>query len=247
MAENLHRASWGIVVTAWALGSASLNAAFAAGQDAPEPNRWEKDIQAFEKRDAENPTVEGGIVFAGSSSIGMWDLKRWFPGMNALNRGFGGSSFSDLVVFAHRIVLPHKPATVVLYSGDNDIAGGRSPEQVAADFKKVLGIIHKGLPDARVLVVAIKPSIARWGLVGKMRQANRLIEAIAKEDAQLTYIDVDTPMLGPDGKPRAELFLDDGLHLNAEGYRLWTSILMPYLKPAQEDTGDAKPDQAKTN
>ena len=32
-------------------------------------------------------------------------------------------------------------------------------------------------------------------------------------------------MLGPDGQPRPEIFLDDGLHMNAQGYTIWTNLV----------------------
>ena len=38
-------------------------------------------------------------------------------------------------------------------------------------------------------------------------------------------MDIDAPMIGPHGKPRAGLFREDGLHLNEKGYALWTRLL----------------------
>ena len=46
----------------------------------------------------------------------------------------------------------------------------------------------------------------------------------------VAFIDVATPMLDADGRPRAELFLEDGLHMNREGYALWRGIVAPYLR-----------------
>ena len=39
-------------------------------------------------------------------------------------------------------------------------------------------------------------------------------------------------MLGADGQPRKELFREDGLHMNAEGYKVWASALRPVIKEA---------------
>ena len=85
------------------------------------------------------------------------------------------------------------------------------------------------MPSTRILFLAIKPSIARWSLVEQMREANRLIQDRMDTDSCLTYVDVHTPMIGADGLPRPELLVDDGLHLSASGYALWTSILQPHL------------------
>lgn len=195
------------------------------------PKRWEPAIARFEAHDREHPPAPGGVMFLGSSSIRMWDLDKWFPELDAVNRGFGGSQIEDSLFFAERIVMPHKPRAIVFYAGDNDIAAGKSPEKVFADYQTFVARIHKDLPETKIVYVAIKPSIRRWNLVGSMREANRMIEEFSSKEELLEYVDVDSPMIGDDGRPREELFLQDGLHLSDEGYRIWTELVMPHLKP----------------
>ena len=45
------------------------------GQEAgkTEVNKWENDIKAFEQWDAKNSFPKDAVLFAGSSSIRMWD------------------------------------------------------------------------------------------------------------------------------------------------------------------------------
>ena len=193
-------------------------------------NRWEPRIRAFEAQDKKRPPPEEGILFVGSSSIVGWNLKKCFPDLPALNRGFGGSQVADSVHFAGRIVLPYRPRVIVLYAGDNDVAAGKKPQQVLADYRAFVNKVHAALPKTRIVFVAIKPSLRRWHLVDKMREANRLIRAAAEKDPRLVFVDVDGPMTGADGKPRPELFRKDGLHLNAEGYKLWSDLVRPHLK-----------------
>jgi lysophospholipase L1-like esterase len=203
----------------------------AVGQEtAKSPDRFEADIRKFEEQDAQSPTQPGGVLFVGSSSIRLWDLKESFPDLNAVNRGFGGSYLSDVAHFAGRIVIPRKPRLVIVYGGDNDIAAGRTPEQVLEAYCRLVETIHAELPETRIAFISIKPSIARWKLVEKMRQANSAIAAIAVKDPRLAYIDIDAPMLGPDKLPRPELFRDDGLHLNAAGYKVWTDRVRAALE-----------------
>jgi len=195
-----------------------------------QPQRWEKAIQAFEQQDRLHPPPKRGIVFIGSSSIRLWDLKKHFPGLPVVNRGFGGSQIADSTYYAPRILLPLEPRIVVLYAGDNDIAAGKSPEQVFADFEEFAATVHRALPATRIAFIAIKPSLARWHLVEKMRRANALIREAARRSPLIDFVDIDAPMTGPDGKPRAELFRADGLHLNEKGYALWTRLLRPYVE-----------------
>lgn len=194
-----------------------------------EESRWEKDIQKFEERDAKNPPEKGCIVFVGSSSIRMWNLEKSFPGWDVLNRGFGGSMTSDSVEFAERIILKYEPRQVVIYAGDNDIAGNKSPETVFEDTKQLFGLIHEALPETKITYIAIKPSIARWNLVDKMREANAMIASFATKDDRIDYVDIDTPMIGSDGKPESELFIQDGLHMSDEGYKVWNELVLPLL------------------
>lgn len=210
---------------------AVLALASAVGAAEQSENRWEPRIKAFEDRDRTEPPAKGGILFVGSSSIVGWDLAKCFPNLPAINRGFGGSQIADSIHFAARIVLPYEPKVVVFYAGDNDIASGKTPEQVAADYARFVEKIHGALPKARIVFVAIKPSVARWKLAEKMRQANALIREAAEKDPRLVFVDIDTPMIGDDGLPRAELLKADGLHLNDAGYELWSTLVLPHLTP----------------
>lgn len=194
-------------------------------------DRWAGAMAAFAEQDAALPYPRGSVVFVGSSSIRLWDLAKSFPKSNPapLNRGFGGSRVSDSVRYVELLVLQHKPRLVVMYAGDNDIAAGLSPDEVSRDFEEFAGIVLEELPDAQLAYIAIKPSLSRWKLAPKIRQANALIRADCEENQRLTFIDVWSPMLGDDGRPRKELFREDGLHLNDAGYRLWTGLVAPVL------------------
>lgn len=194
--------------------------------------QWEADIHAFEQADSAQKPPAHGILFVGSSSIRLWEsLADDFAGLPVYNRGFGGSELHDVAHFADRIVIPYAPRTVVVYAGDNDLANGRSPEQVAADFRRFTRTVHRALPKARIVFIAVKPSIDRWKIVDKVRRANTLVRRYTRTDRRLAYADIFTPMLGADGKPRPELFREDGLHMTPAGYQLWTSVVRPYLQP----------------
>src|SRR5258708_5206619 len=137
--------------------------------------RWEKTIAAMENRDKAKPPTEGAIFFCGSSSIVKWNLPKYFPGQNVVNRGLRRSVIADSTHFAPRIILPYKPATIVFYAGDNDIGRGNSPETVLADFRAFVKVVHDKLPKTKIVFLSIKPSIARWKSIEKIRKANALI------------------------------------------------------------------------
>jgi lysophospholipase L1-like esterase len=137
----------------------------------------------------------------------------------------------DATRHAPRLVQPLQPRLVVLYSGDNDLANGRTPAQVEADFAAFVKAVRAHDRAVKVAVISIKPSPARAALLPAMRDANARLQRVANTTPGVAFIDVFTPMLGDDGKPRRELFIDDELHLSADGYRLWTKQIAPFLAP----------------
>lgn len=201
---------------------------FVAAQTAHDPSQFEPEIKAFEAADRTNPPPKGAVLFVGSSTIRFWKtLAQDFPDLKVINRGFGGSHLSDSTFFGDRIILPYQPKTIVLYAGDNDLAAGKTPEQVFANYQAFIQKIRAKLPETRVLYLSIKPSPSRWHLKDQIQAANRMISGLKGD--RLTFIDTYSVML-KDGQPRAELFQKDNLHMNAEGYKLWTSLIKPYLK-----------------
>jgi lysophospholipase L1-like esterase len=212
---------------------APTHGAHSAAQTAnPEtnPTRFEGDIRTFEAADRAKPPPLGGIVFVGSSSIKNWsNVAADFPGLPVLNRGFGGSTLADVVYYADRIVIPYHPRLVVLYAGDNDLTLGRTPAQLLDDYRAFVARLHSAQPATRVVYVSIKPSPSRRVYIDRAREANRRIEAEIASDSLQTYVDVFTPMLGPTGQPRPELFLADSLHMTRAGYHLWRAVLAPVV------------------
>jgi len=202
----------------------------AATTDAKE-NRFEKDIAKFEEadRDPMKKPKEGQILFVGSSSVRLWKLADSFPGMDVLNRGFGGAHVSDCVHFAKRIVMPYKPRQIIFYAGDNDLNANKSPEQVAKDFQSFVEIVRQDLPEVPILCLAVKPSPSRLRLLDKQKATNKLLQEYCEKNAHLTYVDVFSPMLTAEGEPKPDIFRDDKLHMNEAGYKIWANKLQPLL------------------
>jgi lysophospholipase L1-like esterase len=192
--------------------------------------RWEKRAAEYVGYDRTNPPPRGGVVFTGSSSIDMWrTLHADFPELPIVNRGIGGTWLADVTEFAPQLVYPLRPHVIVLYAGENDLASDRTVDQVVAAFQAVLAQIRQNAPDVRLVFLSLKPSPRREALLAKMKEANRRLAQLCAQDPLCRFVDVFTPMLNARGVARAELFLADRLHMNAEGYKLWTQLLRPIL------------------
>jgi lysophospholipase L1-like esterase len=215
--------------------AATATAAAAADPSPPgtaprDSREWEPTVQAWEAQDARVRRMPGAVVFVGSSSIRLWaTLSEDFPGTITINRGYGSSRVYDSVYFADRIVNAYQPRAVVFYAGENDLNEGRTPRQVRDDFVAFVRRVQAGTPKARIAFISIKPSPSRSALLPQVRQANALIHDYIRGARGVDYLDVFTPMLDPAGESRPELFVADRLHMNAEGYAIWTRVVGAWL------------------
>lgn len=192
--------------------------------------RFASEIAAFQRQDKDLGIVNGGTLFLGSSSIRRWDVAAGFPAFGPVNHGFGGSETPDVLFYYPQIVSVYRPAAVVVYIGENDIAHGAAPERVSADVLTLLARLRSDLPQARIAFLSLKPGNARWGLWAKMQQVNAAVKARAEGAGDFDYLDVGTPLLGTDGRPDDRYFLEDRIHLNADGYAVWNLLVDAYLE-----------------
>jgi lysophospholipase L1-like esterase len=199
-----------------------------------DPRRFDKEIAAFDRHDTTNPPPQRPIVFVGSSSIRLWPgLPGSFPNLPVLNRGFGGSQLSDVLFHLDRTVLRYRPSRVVLYAGDNDLAEGRSPETIAAEFETFVSTVRDKAGPIPIDFLAIKPSPKRLALLREQMRANRLVSDVARRHPDVSVIDVFSPLLDPRGEPDEKLFAADRLHLGPAGYALWNRVVGEHLTNAR--------------
>ncbi len=192
--------------------------------------RWEKEIAAYERNDATNPPPKEASVFIGSSTIARWKtLGNDFAGVPVVNRGFGGSEIVDSTHFAPRLIFPHAPRQVFLRAGGNDLWAGKSVAQVFADFQEFAETVHRQLPRTEIIYISLSPSVARWKQHEQEKQLNTLVANYLAGKTWLKYLETYDLPLGSDGQPRKELFVKDGLHFNADGYKLLAEKVRPLL------------------
>ena len=198
--------------------------------------QWSKDnafideINEFKRLDNESFPGNGKILFTGSSSIRFWDsLKEDMEPLEVLNRGFGGAQISHVIHHFDEIIKPYNPQAIVFFCGTNDLTALKTPEETVHDLKKFLSLVRDGFGNIKVYIIGIKPSVDRLYLDKEERTFNNLINSLASEDAFLEYINVWDSMLDKNGERMPQLYLDDGLHLNDEGYELWTKLVRDSL------------------
>lgn len=198
--------------------------------NAQEQKPFADEVAAIQKKydtlwDASKKT----IVFTGSSSVRIWhDLQERFPEHQIVNTGFGGSQASDLIAYSNELILRYKPSKVFIYEGDNDIAAGKNPKEIIADILTITSKIRAQNPSTEIILISAKPSLARWGMKKNYKKLNRKFKKLSRKDAELQYADVWKPMLEK-RKVMSDIFIEDGLHMNAKGYEIWYTTLKEFV------------------
>jgi len=199
-------------------------APIAFNADAP----FASEIYNFFVQDALFPPTACRTVFTGSSSIRFWlTLDADFPDLDPLNRGFGGSQITEVIGYFDILLTRHQPGEIIFYAGENDLNAGASPAEVKARFEAFMALKTERLGDAPVYFVSVKPSYDRLGELAAQRETNTLIKAYAETRKDLVFVDVATPMM--DGEVPKQIFIFDELHMNLDGYAIWTEALSGLL------------------
>jgi len=205
---------------------------FANSYAQQEPYPFWNDIQSFKKQDSTQAPPANAILFVGSSSFTMWkDVADYFPGYTIINRGFGGSSLPDVIRYAGDVIYPYKPKQVVIYCGENDLAGSDavSGQTVFERFKVLFAMIRNEFKNIPIAYISMKPSPSRQKLFPKMIAGNNMIKDFLKKKKNTAFIDVYSKMLKEDGTVMTDIFLEDNLHMNKSGYAIWQKEIQPIL------------------
>lgn len=195
----------------------------------PDPQRFAEAFQSFAQWDAKNSYPRDAVLFVGSSSIVRWSTAEAFPRLPVINRGFGGSQASDALHWVEEAVLKYDPAVVVYYEGDNDVAAGKKARQIFEDMRAFAQAVLAHDPATHIVFLSVKPSLLRWNAWPEMQATNDLLRQFTLERPNLHFVDVATPMLGADGRPMPNLFVQDGLHMTRDGYDIWNRAVGPVL------------------
>jgi hypothetical protein len=194
--------------------------------------RWETDIQALEKLDSQQIDPPHAVLFVGSSSIRLWkDIAEDMAPWPSIRRGYGGARFSDLAVFIDRLVNPHQYDALAIFVA-NDITGGeqdKTPQEVLRLVKYIVDRARVKHAEQPIFLIAITPTGSRFQVWDQIQKVNALLADYCNSDSRLHFIATADSYLDKTGKPDDSLFVEDRLHLNRDGYRVWARLIKAEL------------------
>jgi lysophospholipase L1-like esterase len=137
----------------------------------------------------------------------------------------------DLIRYSDDVIIKYHPEQIVIYCGENDFASSDTVtvEMLLSRFKQLFSIIRSQYKKIPVAYISMKPSPSRQHLMPEFAEANERIKKYLKRKRKAVFIDVYHSMLEADGTPIKGIFVEDNLHMNADGYAIWQKIIEPYL------------------
>lgn len=193
---------------------------------------WDDDFTQYLAEEKRKNIKTAGILFIGSSVIKNWtSLELTYRSQNALARGFKGFQFSDMDNYLLDWIVRYQPKQLVIYAGDNDLASGKTVNEVKRSFEKLFHHIRVYLPQTKIIVISVKPSPLRrrMDLAENIEELNRWMKDFLLSNENTAFIDVHSKMITNRKEPIYTLYQKNGLYLSKEGYKLWSELLLETL------------------
>ena len=199
--------------------------------------QWVEQLQR-EAIAAANNRPERLTILVGDS------LSLWFPSKllpwdrNWLNQGISGETTVGLL---RRLYLfdSTRPETIFVMIGINDLLHGVDNRIILANQRKIISQLRTVHPGSQIVVQSILPhsgESANWEgrdrllqlSNSRIRKVNRSLKALADAEGAF-YLNLYPLFTDAQGFLRSELSTD-GLHLNDEGYQVWSTAIKMYSK-----------------
>jgi len=177
-----------------------------------------------------NPEPQNAILFAGSSIFHFWNtLVEDMAPLPVINQAFPGARMHSVLNAKDKLIIPYNPKMIVYYCGSNDINDGAGVFDILSGFEKFVSAIRDKLPSTIIYFVSINKAPQKMDKWNVIDDSNEKIKNWCENSVKLFYIDINPPFL-IDGRPRTELFLEDGLHFQQESYMEFAKIIKPIIE-----------------
>ena len=166
------------------------------------------------------------LCFIGDSLIEYYDWQARFPSHAVINLGIAGETAPELLARLSLLGDRLRPADwILIMTGTNDLLTGA--EDFLPSYEQIIRRLRQALPDALLVASGLMPMSLPWLAPNLIFQVNDRLEGLALRH-KIGYL--DGCCLGTDSRPRPSCFLEDGVHLNQQGYTLWSAAIENHLR-----------------
>lgn len=152
-----------------------------------------------------------------------------------VNLAVSGATLADVRAEQVDAAASTRPDLVLLSAGANDVTGLRSSAAIREDLEAIADrlrrdapIVVTGSPDVGSAPRLAQPLRAVAGI--RAKQVNETVREVARE-RDLVFAPI-AERTGPAFRRDRTLFAPDGYHPSADGYALWTPVLIEALESA---------------
>ena len=179
------------------------------------------------------------IVFFGDSLTSGYDVKKFYPKNNVVNKGVSGDITEDLIERISEDVYEYNPSKVVILIGANDLRKGIDEDDILLNMQNIINGIKINRSHAKIYIQSLYPVNDKvikdkkleyaYNLTNKqLIDFNKKLEKLCDEN-NVEYINMHDQLLDGDKKLK-EVYTRDGLHLTNLGYLKVTSYLKQYVE-----------------
>lgn len=177
------------------------------------------------------------IVFIGDSITDLYPLDSYYSDLNyaTYNRGIGGDTTTGLKERLEVSAYDLNPKVIVMLIGLNDIIGGRTVNDVILTYHEIVKDIREKLPNTKLYCMSTlslnKEILSSLEHLDEINEQVIVLNSSIKEwstQYDFTYLDLYSLVTDEYGYFDKQ-YTDDGIHLNKNGFIVWTNLLKPHL------------------
>ncbi len=223
------------LLSAVALFTVALSVSADDNWDWPLYSRYEaKNAELMKKA----PVDLRRVIFFGNSITEGWPSARpdFFESNDFVGRGISGQTTYQFVLRFIEDVINLNPALVVINAATNDVAENTCPYNEERTFNNIVAMVQMAQANGIKVVLTSTLPAAKFGWNPKITDSSAKIASLNArikkyaETHDIPYVDYYSALVYGENKALNPAYSGDGVHPNAEGYKIMESLVLPVVR-----------------
>ena len=172
----------------------------------------------------ENKTAKDvDVVFLGDSLTEYYDVVKYYPEFNVLNRGIGGDTSFGVEKRLKESVFDANPKVTAMLIGANN------QNSLMDNYEKILQSFKQNAPDMKVVLLSLTSMTDYWGEFNQKAKENNVKIKEYANTYGYEFVNLYDPLLDENTEELKSEYTIDGGHLSDKGYEIVTNQIKPVL------------------